>query len=117
MSGTSLDNLIYDGKEYSITKWADLLPLVCNILYEIDPSIIDNATVNNLIHKSTSKHRYNEKDPILTTIPEYLVIPVKIKDSNIYVEGCLSSDRERYYSKQVLDLYGLADRFQICVRE
>lgn len=116
MSGTNLENLIYDGKEYTITKWFELLPLVCEILYEIDPNIINMATINNTIHKATSKQRYNEKDPILSNVSDYLVTPLKLKNANIYVEGCLSSDRTRYYVKQILDLYGLADRFQICVR-
>lgn len=116
MSGTTLENLIYDGKEYTITKWFELLPLVCEILYDIDPSIINTATIDNTIHKATSKQRYNEKDPILSNVSTYLVTPIKLKNANIYVEGCLSSDRTRYYVKQLLDLYGLADRFQICVR-
>ena len=117
MSGTTLENLIYDGKEYSVTKWFELLPLVCEILYDIDPAILNTATIDNVIHKATSKQRYNEKDPILSNISSYLVTPIKLKNANIYVEGCLSSDRTRYYVKQILDLYGLADRFQICVRE
>lgn len=116
MSGCTLENLIYEGREYTITKWIELLPMVCEILYEIDPSIINNATINNTIHKATSKQRYNEKDPILSTVPSYLITPIKLANANIYVEGCLSSDRTRFYVKQVLDLYGMADRFQICVR-
>lgn len=116
MSGSTLENLIYDGKEYTVTKWFELLPTVCEILYDIDPGIINTATVNNTIHKATSKQRYNEKDPILSTVSTYLITPIKLKNANIYVEGCLSSDRTRYYVKQILDLYGMADRFQICVR-
>ena len=117
MSGTTLESLIYDGKEYAITKWFELLPSVCEILYDIDPNILNNATINNTVHKATSKQRYDEKDPILSNVPTYLVTPIKLKNANIYVEGCISSDRTRYYTKQVLDLYGMADRFQICVRE
>ncbi len=117
MSGTTLENLIYDGKEYSVTKWSDLLPLVCEILYDIDSSILNAAIINNSIHKATSKKCYNEKDPILSNVSSYLVNPIKLKNANIYVEGCLSSDRTRFYVKQILDLYGLADRFQIFVRE
>lgn len=115
MSGTTLENLIYDGKEYTVSKWFELLPLICEILYDIDPTIINSAVVNNTIHKATSKQRYNEKDPILTTVSSYLVTPIKLKNANIYVEGSMCSDRTRFYAKQVLDLYGLADRFQICV--
>lgn len=116
MSGTTLENLIYDGKEYNVKKWFELLPMVCEILYDIDSNILNTATIDNTIHKATSKQRYNEKDPILSNVPNYLVTPIKLKNANIYVEGCLSSDRTRYYLKQILDLYGLADRFQICVR-
>lgn len=115
MSGATLENLIYEGKEYNVSKWFELLPLICEILYDIDPTIINSAVVNNTIHKATSKQRYNEKDPILTTTSSYLITPIKLKNANIYVEGCMSSDRTRYYAKQILDLYGLADRFQICV--
>ena len=116
MSGTTLENLIYEGKEYNVTKWFELLPMVCEILYDIDSNILNTATIDNTIHKATSKQRYNEKDPILSSVPNYLVTPIKLKNANIYVEGCLSSDRTRYYLKQILDLYGLADRFKICVR-
>lgn len=116
MSGTTLESLIYDGKEYNVTKWFELLPVVCEILYDIDSNILNTATIDNTIHKATSKQRYNEKDPILSSVPDYLVTPIKLKNANIYVEGCLSSNRTRYYVKQILDLYGLADRFQICVR-
>ena len=115
MSGSTLENLIYDGKEYMITKWSELLPLVCEILYEIDSNIINTATINNVIHKATCKQKDNEKDPILCENQNCLVMPIKLKNANIYVEGCLSSDRTRFYVKQILDLYGLADRFQICV--
>lgn len=116
MSGTTLENLIYEGKEYNVTKWFELLPLVCEILYDIDSNILNTATIDNTIHKATSKQRYNEKDPILSSVPNNLVTPIKLKNANIYVEGCLSSDRTRYYLKQILDLYGLADRFKIYVR-
>ena len=115
-SGTTLENLIYEGKEYNVTKWFELLPLVCEILYDIDSNILNTATIDNTIHKATSKQRYNEKDPILSSVPNNLVTPIKLKNANIYVEGCLSSDRTRYYLKQILDLYGLADRFKIYVR-
>lgn len=116
MSGTTLENLIYEGKEYNVKKWRELLPTVCEILYDIDSNILNTATIDNTIHKATSKQRYNEKDPVLCSVPSYLVDPIKLKNANIYVEGCLSSDRTRYYVKQILDLYGLTDRFQICVR-
>ena len=116
MSGTTLENLIYEGKEYNVKKWRELLPTVCEILYDIDSNTLNTATIDNTIHKATSKQRYNEKDPILCSVPNYLVDPIKLKNANIYVEGCISSDRTRYYVKQILDLYGLTDRFQICVR-
>lgn len=116
MSGTTLENLIYEGKEYNVKKWRELLPAVCEILYDIDSNTLNTATIDNTIHKATSKQRYNEKDPILCSVPNYLVDPIKLKNANIYVEGCISSDRTRYYVKQILDLYGLTDRFQICVR-
>lgn len=116
MSGTTLENLIYEGKEYNVKKWRELLPTVCEILYDIDSNTLNTATIDNTIHKATSKQRYNEKDHILCSVPNYLVDPIKLKNANIYVEGCISSDRTRYYVKQILDLYGLTDRFQICVR-
>ena len=67
-------------------------------------------------NSNISSTPYDEKDPILCSVPNYLVDPIKLKNANIYVEGCISSDRTRYYVKQILDLYGLTDRFQICVR-
>ena len=98
-----------------MTKWSSLLPTVCNILYEIDSELFNSIVSGNVIHKATSKQSYDMKDPILSYDSSLVVEPVKMDNADIYVEGCISSDRARFYTKQILDLYGLSDVFKICV--
>ena len=43
--------------------------------------------------------------------------PIEIKGSNYYAEGNISSDRARYYSKRLIELYDLIGWFQIAVGE
>lgn len=57
------------------------------------------------------------KDPILTDDKNLLNQPIKIKGSNYYAEGNISSGRARYYSKQLIELYDLIGWFQIAVGE
>ena len=115
MSGQSLENLIYNGKEYSLTKWSSLLPTVCNILYDIDPELFNSIVSGNVIHKATSKQSYDAKDPMISYDSNLVVDPIKMNNVDIYIEGCISSDRARFYTKQILDIYGLSDVFKICV--
>ena len=83
-----------------------------------DDNIMKKIVRENSIHKATSTRNYPDKDPIITNNPSLLLGPKEIKkDSGIFIEGCISSNRARYYAKQILDIYGLADEFQIQVEK
>ena len=113
MNGTSPNVIVYNGVEYYITNWKDLVPTICNIVKEIDPVLFNEIVDENKIHKSTSTHGNNVKDPIITKNKELLKGPIKLNESELYVEGVLSSSRARFYAKRLLDYYELTDSFQI----
>ena len=100
---------------YEISGWFELVAKVCEILYSIDSDKLKEIVVQNKIHKSTSKHNIGIKDPILSYKKEFLISSLQIKDTGIYVETSLSSNRARYYTKQILDLFELTDEFQLYV--
>ena len=64
----------------------------------------------NTVHKSTNKHRQDEKDPIITSDRSLVNSPLEIKGSEFVIEAQLSSVRVRVYSKQLLDLYNVTQR-------
>ena len=113
MNGTSPNVIVYNGIEYYIANWKDLVPTICNIVKEIDPVLFNEIVDENKIHKSTSTHGNNVKDPIITKNKELLKGSIKLNESELYVEGVLSSSRARFYAKRLLDYYELTDSFQI----
>lgn len=118
MSGTHIKAIIYKDNITSVYSWNEFLKTICEIAYNIDNNIIKKVIRENIIHKATSTRNYPDKDPIITTNPVLLIGPKEIKkDSGIFIEGCISSNRARYYAKQLLDIYGLSDEFQIQVEK
>jgi len=115
MSGQTPTTIIYKDNNYEISGWFELVAKVCEILYSIDSDKLKEIVVQNKIHKSTSKHNIGIKDPILSYKKEFLISSLQIKDTGIYVETSLSSNRARYYTKQILDLFELTDEFQLYV--
>lgn len=117
MEGEKPTFIRFDDKEYPVSKWKDVIPTICEILINFDNKKFDEIVKNNVIHKSTSIKKENMKDPILTDDKNLLNQPIKIKGSNYYAEGNISSGRARYYSKQLIELYDLIGWFQIAVGE
>ena len=115
MSGQTPTTIIYNDNNYEISGWYELFGKVCEILNEIDSEKLKDIVVQNKIHKSTSKHNIGIKDPILTYNKEFLISALQVKGTDIYVETSLSSNRARYYTKQLLDMYELTDKFQLYV--
>ena len=67
------------------------------------------------VHYTKPKYDKKQKDPIITINKNFLVEPKKIGDTEFYSEGSLSSERARIYAKQLLDIYKITDKIQICV--
>ncbi len=118
MSGTHITAIIYNNKINSVSSWNEFLKIICEIAYDIDESVIKKIIRENSVHKATSTRNYPEKDPIITNNPSLLLGPKEIKEnSGIFIEGCVSSNRARFYAKQILDIYGLTEEFQIQVEK
>ena len=116
MSGAVPDVIIYEDKPYEISTWKDMLNFVCSLTYSIDNYLFEKIIRENKIHKSTSKKNYPQKDPIITENSNLLVKPEQIENTIYYFESNISSDRARFYAKQLLDIYGITDRLQLSVR-
>jgi len=117
MSGTKLEYLIFEDQNFQVTKWKNLLNLVCLIGYNYDNKQFEKLVIENIIHKATSKTNYPLKDPIISKNKKLLIDAKKIGDSIFYSEGTISSQRARVYSKQIMDFFGLTDKIQIYVKE
>ncbi len=119
MSGTNVKEIIVDNKTVmkTVTSWKDFLKTICEIVYEIDNSQMRKIARDNCIHKSCATKNYPDKDPIITTNSSLLNDPKEILTSGIFVEGNISSARARVYAKQILDIYGITDDFQIYVEK
>lgn len=115
MEGEKPSMIRFDDKEYPISKWKDVIPAICSILYEFDSKKFDKIVVDNIIHKSNSTKIDNVKDPILSSNKLLLNQPIKINGTNYYAEGNISSGRARFFSKQLIELYDLIGFFQIAV--
>ena len=110
--------VIYDDNVTTVSSWNEFLKTICEVAYDLDDNIMKKIVRENSIHKATSTRNYPDKDPIITNNPSLLLGPKEIKkDSGIFIEGCISSNRARFYAKQILDIYGLADEFQIQVEK
>ncbi|MBQ8658037.1 MAG: DUF262 domain-containing protein [Clostridia bacterium] len=117
MEGEKPTLIRFDDKEYAVTKWKDVIPTICEILYEFDGKKFDEIVQQNTIHKSTSTKISDMKDPILSETPSLLNSPVTIKNTKYYAEGNISSSRARCYAKQLIEIYDLVGWFQIAVGE
>lgn len=116
MNSSKLQTLKYNDKEFSVTAWNQLFNEVCRICYELDNVKFDKLVLDNVIHKSTNIQGDNTKKcPVITKVSKVLVSEKKIKGTDYFSEGTLSSTRSREFSKQLLDLYGITDKFSIFV--
>ena len=115
MSNTNITEILFEDKVIKVSTWKDFLKTICEIAYDFDSKLFDNMVHENRIHKSTSTKNYPDKDPIITGNQNLLVSAKEIGDTKYYVEGTISSYRARVYVKQILDIYGITDSFQIQV--
>lgn len=113
MSGTNVRQILFESKVISVASWKNFFTTICELAFDYDNNLMSEIAKNNSIHKSTSKKNYPEKDPIISVSKDKLVDPIEIKNSGVFVESCLSSDRARVYAKELLDIYGITDAFQI----
>lgn len=115
MEGEKPTLIRFDDKEYPVSKWKDVIPTICEILNSFDNKKFNEIVKENLIHKSTMTKIENVKDPILSKNESMLNQPIKIKGTNYFAEGNVSSGRARFYSKQLIEVYDLVGWFQIAV--
>lgn len=117
MEGEKPSLIRFDDKEYVVTKWKDVLPTICEILFNFDKEKFADVVKSNMLHKSSSIKNEGEKDPIISDNELLLNTPMQIKGTNFFVEGNISSSRARYYSKRIIEIYDLVGWFQIAVGE
>ncbi|MCM1578456.1 MAG: DUF262 domain-containing HNH endonuclease family protein [Ruminococcus sp.] len=115
MASTDITEIIFESRSMKVSTWKDFLMKICNIAYDFDACLFKVIVEENKIHKATSKKNYPAKDPIISANPALLVNARRIGDTEYYVEGTISSTRARIYAKQLLDIYGITDAFQIYV--
>lgn len=117
MSNTRIQEILFDDNSViKVNTWKDFFKTVCKIAYDYDTELFKRIADNNEIHKATSTKNYPYKDPIISTDPQKLVEAKQINNTRYYIEGCLSSMRARVFAKQLMDIYGITDAFQINVQ-
>ena len=117
MSGTSLESIVYNNVVIEVSTWKDFFNKICEIVCTVDSELFKRIVTENRIHKATSVRNYPDKDPIISQDMNKLVGAKRIGDTTFYSEGTISSTRARIYAKQLLDIYGLTECFEISVRE
>lgn len=115
MGNTNITEILFENKVIKVSTWKEFLKTICYIAHSFDSTLFDKIVSENTIHKATSKKNYPHKDPIITAQENLLVTAKSIDDTPYFVEGTISSSRARIYAKQILDIYGMTDDFQINV--
>lgn len=115
MYGVSVESVIYKNNVYEVTTWKKFFAKVCELSYIKDSDKFAKIVNENKIHKATSKRNYPEKDPLISTDKNKFVEATIIDGTPYFSEGCLSSINARRYAKQLLDIYGITDEFEISV--
>lgn len=113
VTGTSIKYLIYDGNPTTIDTWRDLLLETCKILDDYDHELFKKLAIENTIHKSTATRNYPDKDPIITMDKNKVIDAREVGNTKIYIEGCLSAERARFYSKQIAEIFNLLEKFSM----
>jgi len=112
VTGRTIKSLRYNKRVYEIRKWNELLPIICEILYNHNKNLFLEIVSKNKIHKSTSNQSYYlGKDPIISFDKNALVSAYKFSKANCYIEMTLSADRARYYSVEILKIYNMLTLF------
>ena len=113
VTGTSIKYLIYEGVPTIVDTWRDLLLETCRILNKHNPALFKNIAMEQTIHKSTATRNFPDKDPIITLDKDKVLDAREVDNTKIYIEGCLSAERARFYARQVAEIFGLLDKFSI----
>jgi uncharacterized protein with ParB-like and HNH nuclease domain len=113
MNGSSIVTVRCADRVIECSRWKDLLVNICLEIFARDPLYFNRIVADNMIHKATSKKNYPEKDPIISASVDYFIEPMQIVGTDYYCEGCLSNNRARVYTKQLLELFECADEYSI----
>lgn len=113
VTGTSIKYLIYDGTPIPVDTWRDLLLEVCKILNKSNQVLFKKIAKSHTIHKATSSRNPIGKDPIITFDREKVIDAREVDNTQIFVEGCLSAERARFYARQISEMFNLLDKFSI----
>lgn len=115
ITGGDIDAFTIVNTVYNVSSWREMLNKVCEILYEKDSSLFERIVSDNKIHKATSSKNPPEKDPLISEDKKKLNSAKRIGNTKFYTEANISSERTRFYSKQLFDFYNMADDVTITV--
>lgn len=114
VTGKSIKSLIINNDVYTIYNWKDIIPKLCEKLYEIDSKKLQEVMSTNKIHKSTSKRNYPfGKDPIFAFDKKYLVSEYYFEPLKCYVECSLSASASCGYACDLLRAFKMEDKVKI----
>ena len=114
VTGRSIKSLIINNDVYTIYNWKDIIPKLCEKLYEIDPKKLQEVMSTNKIHKSTSKRNYPfGKDPIFSFDKKYLVSEFYFEPLKCYIECSLSANAACRYACELLRAFKMEENVKI----
>lgn len=114
VTGRNAKTIIFNNVPYNVKGWYELVAVTCKLLHDYDNTKIEKIIKENRIHKSTFKTSYYfGKDPIICYEKKYLLKPYYIENANCYVEANLSANRSMFYTLELINEYGLIDKFKI----
>lgn len=114
VTGRSIKSLIINNDVYTIYNWKDIIPKLCEKLYEIDPKKLQEVISTNKIHKSTSKRNYPfGKDPIFSFDKKYLVSEFYFEPLKCYIECSLSANAACRYACELLRAFKMEENVKI----
>lgn len=113
VTGASIKYLIYEGDPITVDTWRDLLLETCKILDKYDNELFKKIATEHIVHKATSSRNSLGKDPIVTIDKNKVIDAREVNNTGIYVEGCISAERARFYARQLTEMFNLVDKFFI----
>ena len=114
VTGRSIKSLIINNDVYTIYNWKDIIPKLCEKLYEIDPKKLQEVMSTNKIHKSTSKRNYPfGKDPIFSFDKKYLVSEFYFEPLKCYIECSLGANAACRYACELLRAFKMEENVKI----
>lgn len=114
VTGKSIKSLIIGNDVYTIYNWKDVIPKLCEKLYELDSKKLQEIMSTNRIHKSTSKRNYPfGKDPIFSFDKKFLVSEYYFEPLKCYIECSLSASAACGYACDLLTAFKMDDSVKI----